>query len=92
MSQQVGQVLVSALIAVFSALGLLLGGAAAALTVLVLMVYFGLAMPRIHAGLARLLGRPDRIDTLDEALARVRTWSTGLIRLPSELVQPVAGP
>ena len=85
-SQQVRQVLVSALTAVFSALGWLLGGAAAALTVLVLMVYFGLAMPRIHAGLARLLGRPDRVDTLDEALARVGGYVSGQV-----LVSLIAG-
>lgn len=85
-SQEVGQLLASALTAVFSALGLLLGGAAAALTTLVLLVYFGLAMPRIHAGLARLLGTPDRVDTLDEALARVGGYVSGQV-----LVSLIAG-
>jgi predicted PurR-regulated permease PerM len=85
-TQQVGQVLVSALTALFSALGLLLGGAAAALTTLVLMVYFGLAMPRLHAGLAHLLGRPDRVATLDEALARVGGYVSGQV-----LVSLIAG-
>ncbi|PVY97997.1 AI-2E family transporter [Actinomycetospora cinnamomea] len=84
--QQLGQVLVSALTAVFSALGLLLGGAAAALTTLVLMVYFALAMPRLHAGMARLLARPHRVDTLDEALARVGGYVAGQV-----LVSLIAG-
>jgi len=85
-SEQFGQVLVSALTAVFSALGLLLGGAAAALTTLVLMVYFGLAMPRIRASLARLLARSDRVQTLDQALGRVGGYISGQI-----LVSLIAG-
>ena len=85
-SEQFGQVLVSALTAVFSALGLLLGGAAAALTTLVLMVYFGLAMPRIRASLARLLARSDRVRTLDQALGRVGGYISGQI-----LVSLIAG-
>ena len=43
-------------------------------------------MPRIHAGLARLLGRPDRVDTLDEALARVGGYVSGQV-----LVSLIAG-
>jgi predicted PurR-regulated permease PerM len=70
----------------FSALGLLLGGAAAALTTLVLMVYFGLAMPRIRASLARLLARSDRVRTLDQALGRVGGYISGQI-----LVSLIAG-
>ena len=85
-SEQLGQVLVSALTAMFSALGLLLGGAAAALTTLVLMVYFGLAMPRIRASLARLLARSDRVQTLDQALGRVGGYISGQI-----LVSLIAG-
>ncbi|GAA4731050.1 AI-2E family transporter [Actinomycetospora chibensis] len=85
-SEQLGQVLVSALTAMFSALGLLLGGAAAALTTLVLMVYFGLAMPRIRASLARLLARSDRVQTLDRALGRVGGYISGQI-----LVSLIAG-
>jgi predicted PurR-regulated permease PerM len=85
-SGELGQVLVSALTAVFSALGLLLGGAAAALTTLVLMVYFGLAMPRLRASLARLLARPDRVQTLDEALGRVGGYISGQV-----LVSLIAG-
>jgi predicted PurR-regulated permease PerM len=85
-SEQLGQVLVSALTAVFSALGLLLGGAAAALTTLVLMVYFGIAMPRIRASLARLLARSDRVQTLDQALGRVGGYISGQI-----LVSLIAG-
>jgi predicted PurR-regulated permease PerM len=85
-SRQFAQVLVSAATAAFSALGLLLGGAATALTTLVLMVYFGLAMPRILAGLGRLLVRPTRIDLLDEALARVGGYVSGQV-----LVSVIAG-
>jgi predicted PurR-regulated permease PerM len=85
-SGQLGELLAAALTAVFSALGLLIGGAAAALTTLVLMVYFGLALPRLHAGLARLLARADRVEILDEALARVGGYVSGQI-----LVSLVAG-
>ena len=85
-SAQLGEFLVSALTAVFSALGLLVGGAAAAVTTLVLMVYFGLALPRLHAGAARLLARADRVGVLDEALARVGGYVSGQI-----LVSLIAG-
>jgi predicted PurR-regulated permease PerM len=85
-ADQIGQLFASALTAVFSALGLLLGGAAAGLTILVLMVYFGLAMPRLRGGLTRLLERPDRVRTLDEALDRVSGYISGQI-----LVSLIAG-
>ena len=70
-SQRLGQVVASTAAGVFSAFGLLLGGAFASLTALVLMIYFSLAMPRIRGGLAWSPSREDRVATMEEALGRV---------------------
>ncbi|MHC1558944.1 AI-2E family transporter [Actinomycetospora sp. C-140] len=72
-----GDILATSAAAVFGLLGALLGGVFATVTVLALLVYFTLAMPRIRAGLDRMIGRDDRIDTADQALGRIGGYVSG---------------
>ena len=81
-----GTVAAASLTAVFGVLGALLGGTFATLTVLALLVYFTLAMPRIRAALDRMLAREDRIDTADQALGRIGGYVSGQL-----LVSGIAG-
>ncbi|GAA4930930.1 AI-2E family transporter [Actinomycetospora succinea] len=85
-ASSVGKAVGAALTVVFSALGAVLGGVFSAVTVLALMVYFALAMPRILAGLNRTLAREDRIKTADQALGRIGGYVSGQL-----LVSLVAG-
>ncbi|MEQ3550833.1 AI-2E family transporter [Pseudonocardia nematodicida] len=84
--QGLGTALATSAAAVFGALGALFGGVFAALTSLVLMIYFSLAMPRIRAGIDRLLVREDRIAVADAALGRVGSYVSGQL-----VVSAVAG-
>ncbi|MEJ2863799.1 AI-2E family transporter [Actinomycetospora flava] len=81
-----GNVLAVSVAAIFGVLGTLLGGAFATLTVLVLLVYFTLAMPRIRAGIDRMIGREDRIDAADQALGRIGGYVSGQL-----IVSGIAG-
>jgi predicted PurR-regulated permease PerM len=82
----IGTVVTTSLAAVFGLLGALFGGIFATLTVLVLLVYSALAMPRIRAGLDGWLEREDRISTADQALGRIGGYVSGQI-----IVSGVAG-
>jgi len=72
-----GGVLAASVTAVFGVLGAVFGGVFATVTVLALLVYFTLAMPRIRAGLNRFLEREDRIATADQALGRIGGYVSG---------------
>ena len=63
--------------AVFGILGAVLGGLFSAFTIVALMIYFMIAMPRMHAFAARALGRPERVEVMDDALAKVGGYVTG---------------
>ncbi|MCD2194747.1 AI-2E family transporter [Actinomycetospora endophytica] len=81
-----GKAVAGAVGAVFAVLGTVLGGVFAAVTVLALMVYFALAMPRIRAGLDRALVREDRTRAADAALGRIGGYVSGQL-----LVSLIAG-
>lgn len=69
-----------ALTAGFTALGVVFGGVFAACTAGALMVYFSLAMPRIHAAVERSgEGRPGRADAVRAAMSRVGGYVTGQV-------------
>lgn len=72
-----GKAAVVSLGAVFAVLGAVTGGLFSAITVLALLVYFSLAMPRIRASIDRTLEREDRVATAQAALARVGGFVSG---------------
>jgi predicted PurR-regulated permease PerM len=72
-----GKAAVVSLGAVFTVLGAITGGLFSAITVLALLVYFSLAMPRIRAAIDRALEREDRVATAQAALARVGGFVSG---------------
>lgn len=72
-----GTLLATSAAAVFGVLGALFGGVFATVTVLALLVYFSLAMPRIRAGIDRLLAREERIAAADAALGRIGGYVSG---------------
>ncbi|MBQ0927489.1 AI-2E family transporter [Saccharopolyspora endophytica] len=73
-------VAVQALTAGFAALGVVFGGVFAACTAGALMVYFSLAMPRLHSAVDRSgEGHPGRADALRAAMGRVGGYVTGQI-------------
>ena len=63
--------------AVFGLLGAVLGGLFSAFTIVALMIYFMLAMPRMRAFAARALRRPERVEVMDDALGKVGGYVTG---------------
>lgn len=73
----IGTVVAAGAAAVFSVLGALFGGVFATITVLALLVYFSLAMPRIRAGIDRLLAREERIAAAEAALGRIGGYVSG---------------
>ena len=81
-----GPVIASSVTTVFGVLGAVFGSVFSALTVLVLLVYFTLAMPRIRAGIDRMLVREDRIATADQALGRIGGYVSGQL-----MVSGIAG-
>lgn len=62
---------------IFGIIGGLLGAVFTALTVAALSIYFSLAMPRLRTASGRVLGSPDRVAALDEALAKVGSYVSG---------------
>ncbi|NHC12868.1 AI-2E family transporter [Motilibacter deserti] len=54
-----------------------IGGVFSLLTVLALMVYFMMALPRMRAFAHRALGNEERVDVMEEALAKVGGYVTG---------------
>jgi predicted PurR-regulated permease PerM len=62
---------------VFSVLGAIVGGLFSAFTILALMIYFMLAMPRIRSFTARALGDAERVAVMDDALGKVGGYVTG---------------
>lgn len=70
----------------FGVLGALFGGVFATVTVLALLVYFTLAMPRIRAAVDRALARDDRVQAADAALRRIGGYVSGQL-----LVSAIAG-
>ncbi|PVZ14793.1 AI-2E family transporter [Actinomycetospora cinnamomea] len=72
-----GTVVAASAAAVFSVLGALFGGVFATITVLALLVYFSLAMPRIRAGMDRLLAREERVTAAEAALGRIGGYVSG---------------
>jgi predicted PurR-regulated permease PerM len=72
-----GKAAVVSLGAVFTVLGAITGGLFSAITVLALLVYFSLAMPRIRAAIDRTLEREDRVATAQAALSRVGGFVSG---------------
>jgi predicted PurR-regulated permease PerM len=83
---RLGPVITGAVTTVFGVLGAVFGSVFSALTVLVLLVYFTLAMPRIRAGIDRMLVREDRIATADQALGRIGGYVSGQL-----IVSGIAG-
>ncbi|MEJ2890878.1 AI-2E family transporter [Actinomycetospora aeridis] len=81
-----GPAITATVTTVFGVLGVVFGSVFSALTVLVLLVYFTLAMPRIRAGIDRMLVREDRIATADQALGRIGGYVSGQL-----IVSGVAG-
>ena len=69
----------SSLGAVYGILGGVLSTLFTLLTVVVLALYFMMWMPRIRAFAARALGDPERVDVMNESLARVGGYVTGQI-------------
>jgi predicted PurR-regulated permease PerM len=63
--------------AVFGVLGAILGGLFSAFTILALMIYFMLAMPRMRAFVSRALGDSQRVEVMDDALSKVGGYVTG---------------
>lgn len=73
-------VALQALTAGFAALGVVFGGVFAACTAGALMVYFSLAMPRLHSAVDRSgEGHPGRADAVRAAMGRVGGYVTGQI-------------
>jgi len=68
---------VSSFAAAVGMFGQLAGAVAAGITVLALLVYFSLAMPRITAAAGRLLGAPERAGLIEQVLAKVGGYVTG---------------
>lgn len=58
-----------------------LGGLFSLLTVLVLTVYFMLALPRLRASTARLLARRERVALLDEVLGKISAYVIGQLSI-----------
>ena len=69
----------SSLGAVYGILGGLLSTAFTVLTVVVLALYFMVSMPRLRAFAGRALGSPERVEVMDESLARIGGYVTGQI-------------
>jgi predicted PurR-regulated permease PerM len=63
--------------AVFGVLGAILGGLFSAFTILALMIYFMMALPRMRAFAARALGSDERVEVMDDALGKVGGYVTG---------------
>lgn len=63
--------------AVFGVLGTILGGLFSAFTILALMIYFMLAMPRIREFAARALGESERVAVMYDAMGKVGGYVTG---------------
>jgi predicted PurR-regulated permease PerM len=82
----IGPLITASLAAVFGVLGALFGGVFATVTVLALLVYFSLAMPRIRAGIDRVLAHEGRIQTAEAALGRIGGYVSGQL-----VVSAVAG-
>lgn len=82
----IGPVITTSLAAVFGVLGALFGGVFATVTVLALLIYFSLAMPRIRAGIDRMLAHEGRIQAADAALGRIGGYVSGQL-----VVSAIAG-
>jgi predicted PurR-regulated permease PerM len=78
-----GTALAASAAVVFGVLGAVFGGVFAAVTVLALLIYFSLAMPRIRAGIDRLLAREERIQAADTALGRIGGYVSGQLVVSS---------
>lgn len=61
--------------------GAVLGGIFSLLTVLVLTVYFMLALPRMRARAERLLARRERVALLDEVLGKISAYVIGQLSI-----------
>ncbi|GAB3283016.1 AI-2E family transporter [Parasphingorhabdus pacifica] len=78
---KLGSMLCGTLAAGFAAVGAFFGGVFAAVTAGALMVYFSLAMPRIHAATQRTAGTSDRAEAVRTALGRVGGYVTGQVMI-----------
>ncbi|MBP2323499.1 putative PurR-regulated permease PerM [Kibdelosporangium banguiense] len=68
---------VSSFAAALGVFGEMVGAVAAGITVLALLVYFSLAMPRILAAAGRLLGTPERALLIEQVVAKVGGYVSG---------------
>lgn len=70
-------VAISSFAAAIGLFGQVAAAVAAGITVLALLVYFSLAMPRILAAAGRLLGTPERTALIEQVVAKVGGYVTG---------------
>ncbi|MGN6245377.1 MAG: AI-2E family transporter [Motilibacteraceae bacterium] len=66
---------------VFGIIGAIVGTLFTLFTVLTLMIYFMLAMPRIRTFAARVLRHPERVQVAEEALGKVGGYVTGQLTI-----------
>ncbi len=78
---RVPDLLTSSLGTVLGVAGAILGGFFSLLTILVLMVYFMLALPGLRVQADRLLGSGERVRLLDEVLGKISGYITGQLAI-----------
>lgn len=79
MAEKIPSILGSSLGAVYGVLGGLVSAIFTAFTVIALALYFMIWLPRIRAFAARALGRPERVEVMNQSLARIGGYVTGQI-------------